>query len=140
MKDAGSLAVLCIRSSSVPVYGRKKSTLNEGACPNVPGKRHYSYFSLLSSGLQSKNIRVISSGFAGPYKPGLAVLSRGHSELWLHLPMTNYLDVLHLMKTNGLCNSCDRRCAAFQPTCYRMCPIRMKEGCAVHGLSDSSGC
>lgn len=91
----------------------KEIHLERRSCPTVPGKRHYSYFSLLSSGLQSKT-HVISSGFAGPYKPRLAVLSRGHSELWLHLPMTNYLDILHLMKTNGLCNSCDCRCAAGQ--------------------------
>lgn len=92
----------------------KEIHLERRSCPAVPGRRHYSYFSLLSSGLQSKNIHVISSGFAGPYKPRLALLSRGHSELWLHLPVTNYLDVLHLMKTNGLCNSCDCRCAAGQ--------------------------
>lgn len=81
-------------------------------CPAVPGKRHFSYFSLLSSGLQGRDIRVISSGFAKHYKSRLGILSQGHGELWLHLPITNYLDVLHLMKTTGLCNSCDCRCAA----------------------------
>ena len=89
----------------------KEIHLEWRSCPVVPGKRHHSYFSLLSSGLQSRDIHVISSGFAGPYKPRLRILSQGHSELWLHLPITNYLDVLHLMKTNGLCNSCDCRCA-----------------------------
>lgn len=75
-------------------------------------KRCCFYFSLLSVCLPVSDIYVTSSGFAEPCTPG--VLGWGHNELWLHLLITKYLDVLHLMKTNWLCNYWDCRYAVGQ--------------------------
>lgn len=88
--------------------GRKKSILNAGAVLQFQGRDTTPTLFFFFGCLLLFKARTSMSSVLGLLDPTSPAWGWGHGELWLHLPLRNYLDVT---KPSGLCNPCACRCA-----------------------------